>query len=133
MPPFSHRWLFWDYTLKIPAMFISFAIFLTIYKYLPNTKTYWRDVWLGAIVAAALFETGKNLFLWYLESFAQYSQVYGAVASVIVLMVWTYITALILILGAELASEYARMKRGVRRGHLVHMPGKTVSGQASKR
>ena len=111
--------------LKIPAIFISFAIFLAIYKYLPNTKTYWRDIWLGAIIAAALFETGKNLFLWYLENFAQYDQVYGNVASVIVLLLWTYITAFILILGAEFASEYARMKRGVRRGRLIHGPGET--------
>ena len=119
--------------LKMPAFFISFAIFLTIYKYVPNTKTYWRDVWLGAVVAGALFEAGKNLFLWYLENFAQYSQAYGAVASVIVLMVWTYITAIILILGAELAAEYARMKRGVKRGHLIHVPDETDQGQASER
>ncbi len=117
--------------LKLPAFFISFAIFLVIYKYLPNTKTYWRDIWLGAIIAAALFETGKNLFLWYLENFAQYDQVYGNVASVIVLMMWTYITAFILILGAEFASEYARMKRGVRRGRLIHEHDATDRGQAS--
>ena len=106
--------------LKIPAFFISFAIFLVIYKYIPNTKTYWRYVWLGAGIAAVLFETGKNLFLWYLESFAQYDQLYGNVASIIVLMVWTYISAFILILGAEFASEYGRMKLGIRRGQRIH-------------
>ena len=111
--------------LKIPAFFISFAIFLAIYKYIPNTKTYWRYIWLGAGIAAVLFETGKNVFLWYLENFAQYDQLYGNVASVIVLMAWTYFSAFILILGAEFASEYGRMKLGIRRGQRIHEPATT--------
>ena len=105
--------------LKMPAYLISFAIFLAIYKYIPNTKTYWRDIWLGAAIAAVLFEVGKNIFLWYLENFAQYGQLYGNVASVIILMIWTYVAAFILILGAEFASEYGRMKRGIRRGQRI--------------
>jgi membrane protein len=105
--------------LRLPALFISVSIFLVIYKYLPNTKTYWRDVWLGALLAALLFEVGKNLFLWYLKNFAQFEQLYGNVASVIILMVWTYFCAFILIFGAELSSEYGRIKRGVQRGQLI--------------
>ena len=104
--------------LRIPGLLISLAIFLAIYKYLPNTKTYWRDIWVGAAIAAVLFEAAKSLFLWYLENFAQYDQLYGNVASVIVLMVWTYFSAFILILGAEFASEYGRMKHGVTRGRV---------------
>ena len=102
--------------LRLPAVFISFSIFLIIYKYLPSIKTYWRDVWLGALLAGALFELGKFLFLWYLENFARFEQLYGNVASVVVLMIWTYFCAFILIVGAEVSSEYGRMKRGVQRG-----------------
>ena len=105
--------------LRLPALLISFAIFLAIYKYLPNTRTYWRYIWPGALLAGVLFELGKNLFLWYLETFAQFEQLYGNVASVIVLMVWTYFCAFILILGAEFSSEYGRIKRGVSRGQLI--------------
>ena len=105
--------------LRLPALLISFAIFLTIYKYLPNTRTYWRYIWPGALLAAVLFELGKNLFLWYLENFAQYEQLYGNVASIIVLMVWTYFCAFILIVGAEFSSEYGRIKLGVSRGQLI--------------
>ena len=105
--------------LRLPALIIGFAIFLAIYKYLPNTKTYWRYIWPGAAVAAVLFELGKSLFLWYLETFAQFDQIYGSLASIIVLMIWAYMCAVILILGAELASEYGRIKRGVRRGELI--------------
>jgi len=106
--------------LRLPALLISFAIFLAIYKFLPNTKTYWRYVWLGSVLAAFLFEIGKGLFLWYLETFAQFDQLYGNVASVVVLMIWTYFCALVLILGAEISSEYGRIKQGVSRGGLIH-------------
>ena len=102
--------------LRIPATLISFSIFLSIYKFLPNTKTYWKYVWTGAAVAAVLFEIGKNLFLYYLSNFAEFDQLYGDVASVITLMVWAYFCAIILILGAEVASEDGRIKMGTARG-----------------
>ena len=106
--------------LRLPALSISFTIFLAIYKFLPNTKTYWRYIWLGSALAAVLFEIGKGLFLWYLENFAQFDQLYGNVASVVVLMVWTYFCAIVLILGAEFSSEYGRLKQGISRGELIN-------------
>ena len=106
--------------LKIPAFLISLGIFAFVYKVLPNTKTYWRYIWPGAIVAALLFEGGKNLFLWYLENFADYDQLYGNITSVIILMVWAYLSAFILILGAEISSEFGRIRRGVQRGQTIH-------------
>ena len=105
--------------LRFPALIISFSIFMAIYKFLPNTKTYWRFVWVGALLAAVLFEASKGLFLWYLENFARFDQLYGNLASVVVLMVWTYISAIILIAGAEFSSEYERIKSGVKRGEVI--------------
>ena len=105
--------------LRLPALIISFSIFMAIYKFLPNTKTYWRFVWAGALLAAVLFEVSKGLFLWYLENFAKFDQLYGNLASIVILMVWTYICAIILIAGAELSSEYGRIKSGVRRGEVI--------------
>jgi len=105
--------------LRLPALIISFSIFMAIYKFLPNTDTYWRFVWVGALLAAVLFEACKGLFLWYLENFARFDQLYGNLASVVILMVWTYICALILIAGAEFSSEYERIKSGVRRGEVI--------------
>ena len=102
--------------LRIPPLVMTIIIFSVIYKILPNAETQWRYIWLGIIVAAALFEGCKYLFLWYLGNFAQYDQVYGNIASVVVLMVWAYVSAFILILGAEIASEYTRLKLGVERG-----------------
>ncbi len=101
--------------LKLPAFIISFAMYLFIYRFLPDTKVYWRDVWWGAILAGVLFEIGKNLFLWYLDHFARFDQVYGNVASLVILMVWVYTTAFILILGAQVCSQYARMRHDIER------------------
>ena len=91
------------------------CIFLLIYRFMPNTKTYWRYIWPGAIVAAVLFESAKNLFLTYVDQFANFENVYGSLAPVIALLLWAYVSSFILILGAELSSEYGRLRRGVRR------------------
>ena len=63
--------------LRAPAFLVSFIVFAIIYKILPNTKTQWKYIWVGAVVAGVLFEGGKSLFLWYLDNFAGYDQVYG--------------------------------------------------------
>ena len=119
--------------LPIPAFLISgtssavlyagsftlmFAVFMALYKYVPNTKTYWRHIWVGALVAALLFEITENLFIIYLNRFANFSNVYGALTPVVVVLIWSYLSGLILILGAELSSEYCRLRRGVERGML---------------
>lgn len=98
------------------SFFLMLTIFLMMYKVIPNTKTYWRYVWPGALVAAILFETSKNLFILYLEQFASYQNVYGSIAPVIVLLFWAYLSSFFVLMGAELCSEYERLKHNVERG-----------------
>ena len=105
-------------TRPLPFVF-SLAIFLLIYKFTPNTRTYWRYIWPGALLAAVLFEISKSVFVFYLENFASFEQLYGSLASIIVLLFWTYVSGLILIAGAEFSSEYGRMRVGVEQGHLI--------------
>lgn len=106
--------------LHASSFVLVLAVFLMLYKYMPNTKTYWRYIWLGALVAAILFETTKNLFILYLNTFTNFANVYGTLAPVVALLLWTYLSGLILILGAELSSEYGRIRRGIERGVLIH-------------
>ncbi len=110
---------------------LMLVIFLMMYKMVPNTKTYWRYVWPGALVAAVLFETSKNLFILYLESFASYQNVYGSVAPVIVLLFWAYVSSFIVLMGAELCSEYERLKHNVERG-VVRADGRESSTAATQ-
>ena len=94
---------------RLLGFLIIFAVFSLIYMFMPNIKTPWRYIWPGALFAAILFETVKSLFIYYLANFASYELVYGSLASVIVLLVWVYLSAYILIIGAEFSSEYSRM------------------------
>ena len=102
--------------LRMVPWGINIFIFLMIYKFAPNCKTHWRYIWPGAVVAAVLLEVSKGLFLWYLDNVAIYDQVYGSVTSVIVLLFWIYVSALILILGAEIGAEHSRMQLGIEQG-----------------
>ena len=107
----------------LPFLF-SLCIFMLIYKFTPNTKTYWRYIWPGALLAAVLFEVFKSIFVFYVDNYGNYEEVYGSLASLIVLLAWTYFSGLILIAGAEFSSEYERMRHGVERGEVIVRPGK---------
>ena len=100
------------------SFILVLAIFLLIYKFMPNTKTYWKYIWPGAVAGAVLFELAKNLFILYLER-STYQNIYGSVTPVIVLLLWAYGSSLILLTGAELSSEYGRMRNNVGRGMLL--------------
>ena len=93
---------------KLIAFLLMLVIFLLLYKFVPNTKTRWRDIWLGALLATAFFEIARTLFIFYLQHFANYQLIYGSISSFIVLLVWIYYSALILILGAEFSFQYSR-------------------------
>jgi len=86
-------------------------VFLLAYRFVQNTKTYWRYIWLGAVIATALYQAGLELFIWYLATLANYDTVYGPVSSVMVFLFWVYLSSLILVLGAEISSEYERMQQ----------------------
>lgn len=116
---FTLQWLT-PALLQGSSFLMTAGMFLLMYKFMPNTKTYWRYIWPGAMVAAILFELSKNLFVLYLSAFASFEDVYGGLAPVIVLSLWTYVSSLILIFGAELSSEYGRLRRGLARGMLLH-------------
>ena len=100
--------------LNMVARLAPFAmtglVFLLLYKFLPDAQTRWRHIWPGVLLAAVLFEIAKASFVLYLSEFADYRRVYGALGSVIALLVWVYLCSLILIVGAEFAAQYGRMK-----------------------
>ena len=89
---------------------ISFGIiallFALIYRMVPDTRITWRDVWLGAVVAAVLFEVGKLLLAFYFGRSALASS-YGAAGSLILILVWVYYSAQILFFGAAFTQVYA--------------------------
>ena len=93
------------------SFLLVFSMTLMIYKFMPNTRVAWRDVWPGALLAAVLFTALRWGFSLYLLKFANYQLVYGPIASVIAWLAWIYACAFVLILGIEFSSEYTKMKR----------------------
>ena len=81
-------------------------LFAMIFKWLPDTTVEWGDVWLGAVLTAALFEVGKFLIGLYIGKQGLEST-YGAAASIIVVLIWVYYSAQLVLMGAEFTSVYA--------------------------
>ena len=98
-------------SLQIAGFLVSFAVisllFAMMFKWLPDTPIEWRDVWLGAILTAALFEAGKFLIGLYIGKQGLEST-YGAAASIVVVLIWVYYSAQLVLLGAEFTNVYAR-------------------------
>ena len=90
----------------VSFLFIT-VLFAMMFKWLPDTHVDWRDVWLGAVLTAALFEAGKFLIGYYVGKLALQST-YGAAASLVMLLIWVYYSAQIVLLGAEFTHVYAR-------------------------
>ena len=97
---------------RFVAFLLMIIVFLLLYKLLPNTRTYWKYIWPGALFSAVLFEIARSLFMFYLVSFANYQLIYGSISSIIILLIWIYYSSFILILGAEFAFQYDRLRRG---------------------
>ncbi|HEX9981946.1 MAG TPA: YihY/virulence factor BrkB family protein [Thermoanaerobaculia bacterium] len=90
---------------------VSFALitvlFAVIFKYLPDIKIGWKDVWVGAAFTSLLFVLGKFALGFYIAKTAANSS-FGAAGSLVVLLVWVYWSAQILFLGAEFTQVWAR-------------------------
>jgi membrane protein len=85
---------------------ITAALFAAMYRFLPNTKVEWRDVWVGAVVTSFLFYLGKLGVGLYLGKGTVGSS-YGAAGSILVLLLWVYYSGLIFYFGAEFTKTYA--------------------------
>jgi membrane protein len=109
---------------------ISLAVitcaFALIFKLLPDVKIAWRDVWLGAAVTSLFFTAGKFLIGLYLGKSAVASA-YGAAGSLVIIVVWVYYSAQILLFGAEFTKVWTK-RRGS--GFKVEKTAKAVTAEA---
>ena len=100
--------VYWIFDLAIVIL-----LFAIIFKFLPDAKIQWRDVWIGAIMTAILFAIGKWALGLYLGS-GSAASAYGAASSLITLLLWVYYSSQILLFGAEFTQVYAcQAGRGV--------------------
>jgi membrane protein len=89
------------------SLAVTFLLFASIFKVLPDVEIAWTDVWLGAAITACLFSVGKWAIGVYLGR-ADPGASYGAAGSLVVLLVWVYYSSLILFVGAETTQVVSR-------------------------
>jgi membrane protein len=107
---------------------LSTLLFAMIFKYVPpEQKITWREVWVGSIVTAALFVTGKLLIVTFLSRFA-FRSAYGITGSFLVLLLWVYYSTQIFLLGAEFTHQYALAHRGGAAGEAPEQAAAPPSG-----
>lgn len=99
---------------------VSFGVltvfFALVFKYLPNAKIAWKDVWMGGLLTSALFQLGRALIALYIGK-AGVSSTFGAAGSLAVLLVWVYYSAQIVLMGAVVTRLWAeRFGAGAPRG-----------------
>ena len=104
LPGFTPIWQLLNFGVSFGFISLLFAL---IYKYLPDVKIRWKDVWVGATITAFLFTIGKFLIGLYLGQ-GSLGSAYGAAGSLIVFLAWVFYSAQILLFGAEFTQVYAR-------------------------
>jgi membrane protein len=100
--------------LQVFHVIVSFAVttllFAMIFKVLPDVSIGWDEVWIGAAMTSLLFSIGKVLIGLYLGE-SNLASAYGAAGSLLILLLWTYYSAQILLFGAEFTQVYANRYR----------------------
>jgi membrane protein len=97
--------ILWEALNVIVSLGVITLLFALIYKVLPDVKLGWREVWVGALVTAGLFTIGKLIIGLYLGT-TSIASTYGAAGSVVVVLVWVYYSAQVILLGAEFTRAY---------------------------
>ena len=82
-----------------------------VYYFIPNAKTRFRDVWVGAILTGILWTLAFRGFSWYIGRNSQLSVIHGSIAAVVVFLLWIYVSSVILMYGVEFTATYARLRR----------------------
>jgi membrane protein len=109
IPDSAERSAFWPVfkvLSELSALGITFGMFLLLYRYVPNTKVVWRDLWVGAAVGATLFQGVRIGFAWFLSNFGHFNLVYGSLGAVMAVLAWAYLAALAIMLGSQAAYTY---------------------------
>jgi membrane protein len=109
-----HLWWAWSTARWIIVTATLIAIATLLYRVGTEYKQGWRSVLPGAILATILWLMVTFFFNRYVQNFASYNRIYGSLGAVIVLLIWMFLTTLVLLYGAEFNYQYARQGRGIK-------------------
>lgn len=106
----SANGLLWQSLNFVVSLGALSGLFAMLFRWFPDAEVTWSDVWPGAVIAALLFNLGKLAIAWYIGTQGLEST-YGAAASIVVLLIWIYWSAQIVLFGAEISHVYALRRR----------------------
>lgn len=106
--------------LRFPAVAVAgyFALFF-LYALAQDRRQPWRNIWPGTVAALAAWVFISWLYAFYVNHFADYSLLYGSIGAIIVLLVWLYLSAEVLIMGAELNGTLMSLRKDA--GEVPHL------------
>ncbi|HET9526406.1 MAG TPA: YihY/virulence factor BrkB family protein [Pyrinomonadaceae bacterium] len=96
---------FWQVVFFIASYAVTVALFVLVYRFMPRAAVTLRDTLPGAFLAGLLWELAKYIFAWSLGYF-HYDQIYGSVGAVVAVLTWSYVSSLILLLGAQMTAVF---------------------------
>ena len=96
--------------LSLVPFFLTWLSFTLIYMLVPNKKIYIKHAGSGALVAAIFFTLGKKAFTWYITTFPSYQLIYGAMATLPIMLLWIQLSWIFVLLGAQLAAVLGDMR-----------------------
>ncbi|MFQ6003394.1 MAG: YihY/virulence factor BrkB family protein, partial [Candidatus Zixiibacteriota bacterium] len=85
---------------------LGFILFFLIYKIIPYRKVHTKAALIGAIFSGVMWEAAKLLFDLYIKNYAHYQRIYGSLGTLVVMLIWIYYSAFIILIGAEIGSNY---------------------------
>ena len=88
--------------------FITVLFFTVVYRVIPTEKVSLKSALIGSAIFSALMEIAKQFFTWYVASYTRYHVIFGSLEAVVILVIWVFYVALILLFCAELISSYQR-------------------------
>lgn len=108
------------FVLDVAQFFLVAGGVAALYRYVPNTFVKWGHAFAGGLFVAAGLEIGKKVLGLYLAAVPTYSMVYGAFAALPILLVWIYVSWLIVLMGAVIAAYLPSLLAGVTRRGSAH-------------
>jgi membrane protein len=109
-----------QFLLDVLQFFLMAWGMAALYHYVPHTQVKWGHAWAGGLFVSAGFEVAKKLLTWYLSNVPTYSVVYGAFATVPILLIWIYMAWVIVLLGAVITAYLPSLLTGLERRSRSH-------------
>jgi membrane protein len=99
------------YAVRWLSTLLFIGIVGLIFYFVPNAKVRFRDVWVGAVITGVLWHLAFAGFSWYVRDLSRLDMVHGSITAVILFLFWIYVSAVVLLFGAEVTAAYARLRR----------------------